>query len=88
MNFIKLILFLLIFIFICTKILSSAILKLILSPIDNKKLKNNFINSIIIYRINYFNSHSITEFNKNIYNKILSKQYLTQSELKYLNKKI
>lgn len=61
-------------------------LKSIICPITNNKIKNRFINLIILYRINYFEHYRITNFDKNVYNKILNKQFLNKSELKILNK--
>lgn len=61
-------------------------LKSIICPITNNKIKNRFINLIILYRINYFEHYRITNVDKNVYNKILNKQFLNKSELKILNK--
>lgn len=85
-NFILLILVIKVLILVIQGFLSSSILKSIIYPITNNKIKNRFINLIVLYRINYFEYYRITEFDKNIYNKILNKQYLNKSELKILNK--
>lgn len=82
----KFILLILILILVIKVFLSSSILKSIICPITNNKIKNRFINFIVLYRINYFEHYRITDFDKNIYNKILNKQFLNKSELKILNK--
>lgn len=70
-------------------ILGSKYMKKIIKPITNKKMKNKFINSIIIYRISYLNIlENNYEFSKEIYNKILSKEELRREELVILNKYI
>lgn len=66
--------------------LSSSILRSMVYPITNKNIKNRLINVIVIYRVNYFNYYRITDFDKDIYNKIINRQFLNKSELMYLNK--
>lgn len=69
--------------------LLSALFKTIIIPITNKKIKNKYINLIIIYRINYFNKMDKGyKFDKALYNKLLSKEELRKEELKILNKYI
>ena len=89
MNITKYIIILLIGLYLIKSILGSKYIKRIIKPITNKKMKNKFINLIIIYRINYFNIlENNYEFSKEIYNKILSKEDLRREELVILNKYI
>lgn len=70
-------------------ILTSSVVRCMLVPIDNKKIKNRWINLIIICRINYFNILNYKDdFCIDLINKIYSKNDLNNEELNYLNKKI
>lgn len=69
--------------------LASSLLKTILMPITNKKIKNKYINLIVIYRINYFNKVGKRyEIDNVLYNKLLGKKELSKEELNILNKYI
>ena len=58
-------------------------------PITNKKIKNKYINLIVIYRINYFNKVGKRyEIDNVLYNKLLGKKELSKEELNILNKYI
>lgn len=70
-------------------LLSERIIKILLLPISNKKIKNKFINMCILYRVNYINSiYDNTIFDKEIWNKIINREELKEDELSYLNKNI
>lgn len=89
MNIIKFIVILLVGLYVIKSVLKSRYIKKSISPITNRKIKNRFINIIIIYRINYFNIlDNNYEFSKEIYNKILLKEELRNEELAILNKYI
>lgn len=54
-------------------------------PVNNKKINNSLYNSLIIIVVNIL---KICDNDMNLYYKILYKEVLTDSELKFLNSKL
>ncbi|WP_404988783.1 hypothetical protein [Clostridium culturomicium] len=70
-------------------VLGSNLTMIMIKPLTNKKIKNKFINLIIIFRINYLNIlDDGNQFEKELYNKILLKEELRKADLSFLNKHI
>ncbi|WP_300261588.1 hypothetical protein [Clostridium sp.] len=66
-------------------LLKSNIALMILLPISNKKINRFIPYTIMMYRIEFYN---ILKDNDELYKKLLKREQLNESELKYLNEKI
>lgn len=89
MNIIKFILIIWAGQYLIKFVLGSNLTGIMIKPLTNKKIKNKFINLIIIFRINYLNIlDDGNQFEKELYNKILLKEELRKADLSFLNKHI
>lgn len=66
-------------------LLKSNIALMILLPISNKKINRFIPYTIMMYRIEFYN---ILKDNDELYKKLLKREQLNESELKYLNENI
>lgn len=66
-------------------LLKSNIALIILLPISNKKINRFIPYTIMMYRIEFYN---ILKDNDKLYKKLLKREKLNESELRYLNENI